>query len=200
MLIIRYLTCLLERWKQIQQKYSSITTGIIFFTFLSSKANFLYFYKKLAMYTSIYFPVKPHVFKYLVYRFGESFTYANNSTLAPIIKSTICTTTKSNTKIFISDFKYQVNLTEYYFNKFNVVFSRAKLYDFNLDVDRLFREELFQFMILSKNIYNHSYKSTLKDFLEKLNITENDIKLETLLKDFTRKSAENDSVILTPKT
>lgn len=139
------------------------------------------------MKTTVSLPVQPHVLKYLSFKYGPSCTYSNNLSIAPLVRATISEPTKSNIKSFPVLHYYDIVLTEHYLNKFDVVYSRHKIFQFNADADSRFREELYQFMILNNDIYGIKYKTSFRDFLNALGITENDIKFETLLKDFQRK-------------
>lgn len=143
--------------------------------------------KETPLKTTLSFPVQPHIFKYLTFKYGPFCIYASNLSLAPILRAAISEHTKSNVKSFPTNHYYDVQLTEHYLNKFDVVYSRHKIYQFNADADTKFREELYQFMIMNNDIYGMKYKTSFRDFLEVMGITENDIKFETLLKDFQRK-------------
>ena len=143
--------------------------------------------KETPLKTTLSFPVQSHVLKYLQFKYGSFCIYASNLSLAPILRAAISEHTKSNVKSFPTQHYYDVQLTEHYLNKFDVVYSRHKIYQFNADADTKFREELYHFMIMNHDIYSIKYKTSFRDFLKRIGITENDIKFETLLKDFQRK-------------
>lgn len=147
---------------------------------------------------SLHFPVQPHVLKYLRFRYGPNFVYTNNSSIAPIIRAVLSDPVNSKASKFISDHHYEIILGSYYHNRFKVIYSKEKIFQFNADVDWLFREELYQFMILNRNIYDIKYRTSMRDFLKKLGITEDDIKQETLLKQFGRNYSKKD--VSTPQT
>lgn len=138
------------------------------------------------MHSIIFFPVRGYIKKFLNHRFGKSHTYCNGSILAPIIRSVISSPSKSPPSDFESPHFYEVKLPESYLSTFNVQYSSEKIYEFNNDVNSLFREELFQFMIMNKDIYNIKYRTSLRDFLIRCEITETEMKLETLLRAFQR--------------
>lgn len=139
----------------------------------------------------IYFPVKSYILKYLQFRYGPQFLYTQSSSLAPIIRSVLSKETVNFYKPFSNKLGYPVELTDLYVSRYGVFFNQKKLYQFNNDVDNLFREELFQFMNLNKDIYNIKYRVTLRDFLNRMDITEDDIKIGTLLKSFTRNQEDS---------
>lgn len=125
--------------------------------------------------------------KYLTFKYGPQVTYSSNLSIAPMLRSAISERSRSNAKSFPTEHYYDVLLTEHYFNKFDVVYSKHKIYQFNSDADTRFREELYQFMIMNNDIYGVKYQTSFRDFLAVMDITEKDIKFETLLKDFQRK-------------
>lgn len=134
------------------------------------------------------FPVKPHIKKYLNFRFGDKFVYNHSSVLAPIVRVVVSEASKTKTaSSFSSPHTYDVELSAFYLSKFGVVYSKDKLYQFNSNVDILFRSELYQFMMANKMVYNIKYRESLRDIFKIMNITEEDIKMESILRDFVRK-------------
>lgn len=140
------------------------------------------------MNTVISFPVKSYIYKYLACRYGMNFTYTKISALAPIIRNTLSKNFNRELKSFTTSNFYKIELTPFYINKYGVFFDSKTLYQFNRDVDLMFREELFQFMNFNKEFYNISYRTSLRDYFKKFKIYENDLKIETILRDFTRKN------------
>ena len=134
-------------------------------------------------------PVSNHVYKYLVARCGDQPLIATRTTF---IGSTILsllsrnsdirqTNLKSHTKIF------QVIIKEesYLRNGVFINYKSAKL--FNDLIDKMFREELYCHIIINKYKNKDLFLKNLRHFLAVYNITEDDIKFETLYRDFKRK-------------
>jgi len=134
----------------------------------------------------IHFPVKPYLHKYLTHKFGPNFTYSKTSILSPVIKAVLTENVSSDLMGFEDSELYEVVIPQHYFNKNSISFSVNKTYQFNNDVDHIFREELFQFMVLNNEIYGIKFRTSFRDYLKKFDITENDVKYETLLKHFQR--------------
>tara|TARA_R110002167_G_scaffold364968_1_gene588343 strand:+ start:1514 stop:1960 length:447 start_codon:yes stop_codon:yes gene_type:complete len=134
----------------------------------------------------VFFPVKPHVFKFLKFKYGDSVTYSSGLSLSPVIRTAISDAEICSVSPFSTNLHYPVELSSFYLNKFDVVYSKKKAYQFNADVDTMFREELYQFMNMNHDIYGVQYNTSFRDFLKRLEITEDDIKHETLLKQFRR--------------
>lgn len=140
------------------------------------------------MRSSIYFPVKPHIKKYLENRIGKKFIYSNTSIISHCVR--IAISEKPLRVIdnpFPYDYEYEVEISPFYISKFNVSYNSKSIYIFNGQVELIFRDELYRFMDLNKTVYNIPYRQTLRDLFKKFNITEEDIKLESVLRDFTRK-------------
>ena len=51
----------------------------------------------------------------------------------------------------------------------------------------MFREELFTHLLVAKNLEKEKFFQSLRNFLEVYDITEDDIKYESLYRDFKRK-------------
>lgn len=58
---------------------------------------------------------------------------------------------------------------------------------FNDQMDKMFREELYSHMIIWKSLDKKLFLKTMRSFLEVYGIEEDDIKTETLYRDFKRK-------------
>ncbi|WP_421811736.1 hypothetical protein [Flagellimonas sp.] len=140
----------------------------------------------------IHFPVKPYLHKFLTHKFGPCFVYSKTSILSPVIKSVLTESVSSELTGFQEEMYYEVIIPSHYFNKNSISFSADKAFQFNKDVDHLFREELYQFMVLNHEIYDIKFRTSFRDYLDKFDITENDVKYETLLKQFQRNHRQND--------
>lgn len=145
------------------------------------------------MRSTIQFPVKPYIKKFLVYKYGPQFTFTKTSVLAPILTSILDKNSEANINAFHTEECYEVELTEFYIKKYGVFFNERDLYLFNSRIDHLFREEAFGFMIINKQYNNIKYRRSLRDILDAIGITEEDLKFDSLLRDFTRKHIENDT-------
>lgn len=140
----------------------------------------------------IHFPVKPYLHKFLTHKFGPHFIYTKASILSPVIKSVLTESVSSELLGFKEEMYYEVIIPSNYFNKNSISFSSEKAFQFNKDVDHLFREELYQFMVLNHEIYGIKFRTSFRDYLSKFDITENDVKYETLLKQFQRNHRQNE--------
>ena len=140
---------------------------------------------------SIEFPVKPHLEKYLVKKYGKVLEFSSNCTLSPIIKTALSKEVKSSSLKLKTENSYTVKLSNFYISKFGVFLNPDDINLFNNEVERLFREEMYGAMVFSKKIYNNKYRDTMREFLKVYDITEKDIKFETLIRDFERKAQKS---------
>ena len=145
---------------------------------------------------SVQFPVKSYIKKFLVYKFGDNHTYSQHSVLAPIIRSVLSKETTQYSPKFQTQHYYTINLSDFYISFYGVFINKKNINEFNNDIDALFRSELFHFMVFNKEYYNIKYRDTLRKMLESMVITETDVKLETILKDFTRKKDKTNALNL----
>ena len=136
----------------------------------------------------VFFPVKPHLKKFLEKRFGPFTYYSNKHILAPYIRSALSTAVKTRQNApFKTDHSYPVFLSQYYTSKFGVIYQKEKNHQFNHEIEILFRDYVYQFMNLNKEIYGIKYRTSLKDVLKTFEIHEEDLKLDSILRDFNRK-------------
>ena len=135
-------------------------------------------------------PVEPHVYKFLVKRVGSDiYMVTRNESLGNIIISSLgnnadlkkSRTPEKFTKLF------HVIIKEHLYLRNSVVLGVQRGELFNKTIDLLFREELFNYLIISKKLNDVSYLDSLRKFLECHNITEDDISLDTLYREFKRK-------------
>lgn len=139
---------------------------------------------------SINFPVKSYIKKYLVYKFGNNHNYSTQSVLGPIVKSILSKNyTRKIGKINTQHY-YPINISNAYLSHFGAYVDEKNINYFNNEVDVIFRSELYHFMAFNKEFFNIKYRDTLRTVLQSMVITEKDIKLETILKDFDRKKNE----------
>lgn len=135
-------------------------------------------------------PVKNYIYKYLKKTYGNAFTYTETSTLAPVVRSVLSKSTTRDLKPFKYTTTYPIELTPRYISLFGVHYQERNLYQFNDYVDKLFRENLYTMMRLNKEFHGIKYRDTLRQVLKVLDISEEELKLDTLLRDFTRKHPE----------
>ncbi|TXK73937.1 hypothetical protein [Mesonia sp. HuA40] len=138
-------------------------------------------------------PVANHVYKYLVKRCGSDTITANRNTFIGCLITTLHSRNndlrkKQSVKKYTKTFNIVVPYHLYGKNGVYITEVNAQL--FNTMIDRMFREEIYAHIMIC-NITNQTmFLKSLKSFLEIYEISEEDIKLETLYRDFKRKKEE----------
>ncbi|SDS12883.1 hypothetical protein SAMN04487764_1519 [Gillisia sp. Hel1_33_143] len=136
-------------------------------------------------------PVANHVYKYLLVICGSDYIIANRSTyIGSLVLSIqgrnydVRCTKKKFTKVF------RAEVSETYYSKTGLVITKENAQLFNDQVDKKFREELFRNMLINDHLNEKLFLQSMRRYLDFFNIDEEDIKIETLYRDFKRKKDE----------
>lgn len=133
-------------------------------------------------------PVSDHVYKFLVARCGSDEIEASRSTF---IGSLILSMHGRNPDVRLKKNNFtklfKVTISESHYQKLGMHITSENAQLFNDLVDKVFREELYCHALLNKMGNKSLYLEAIRKFLEVYNITEDDIKLDTLYRDFKRK-------------
>lgn len=157
----------------------------------------MYFYKQNQMPETYSIteslPVEPHVYKFLVKRVGSNIYVATRKeSLGNIIISSLGNNADvKHTKIpnkFTKLFHVIIKDHIYLRNSVSLGVMRGQI--FNNTIDLLFREELFHYMVINTSHEKGSYLESMRNFLSCHDITEDDIKYETLYREFNRKKSK----------
>lgn len=143
-------------------------------------------------------PVPDHVYKFLLKRCGTNHITATRHTFIGSLTLTLLTknndvkvsSTPNSSKIF------KVDIHEQHFKKLGHSFTSRSAKLFNDQIDAMFRDELYYYAILNKVNNKKLYAQSIRAFLEMYDITENDIKIETLIKGFNRKKSKIETNLL----
>ena len=136
-------------------------------------------------------PVADHVYKYLVKICGSNHITASRSTF---VGSLILSLQGRNGDVRPSKCKhhrvFKADISESYWQKNGMYISSENASLFNEQVDKKFRDELFRNMLMNRHLDEKHFIKSMRAFLEFYDITEEDIKLDTLHRDFKRKKDE----------
>lgn len=133
----------------------------------------------------IYFPVKPHVYKYLQNKVGEKLVVTKSDFFGGMVLDVL----SKNYAVFQAvndDYTFPVEISMRYMEKMGVYIDGKIIRKFNTRVDDVFREEMRTYVGLNYKANNIPKETSLKQFLFNYNLNEDDIKFETLVKDLTR--------------
>jgi len=138
-------------------------------------------------------PVADHVYKYLIKRCGsDELRATRNSVFGSLVLSLqgrngdVKPKKSSYTKIF------KANISEDGHQRLGMFISSENAQLFNDQVDKMFREELFFHVVINKGIDSRMYMDSIRCFLKVYDITEEDIKLDTIYRDFKRRKENFD--------
>lgn len=132
-----------------------------------------------------YFPVKPHVYKYLQRKVGEKLIVSNHNFFGGIVLD-ILSKRYSDLKNVNNELSFPVEVSISYMEKMGFYIDAKIMRKFNYRIDDIFREEMRSFVQMNFRINRIPKESSLKSFMFEYNITEDDIKFETLIKDIQR--------------
>lgn len=134
---------------------------------------------------TVHFPVKLHVYKYLQSKVGEKLVLTKNnffgSTVIDIFKRTY-----SVYESVSNEYTFPVEVSTRYMEKNGIFLDDKSLRKFNSRFDDMFREEMRSYVYMSSESNGLKKESALRQFLFHYNISEDDIKFETLVKDLQR--------------
>lgn len=134
----------------------------------------------------IYIPVKKPVKKYLIRKYGEIHTISKKSFLGLLLLDLISKDADTSDIDFKGLEKYCIDLPEMYFNTKGYNINRKKVRFLGVCLERLFFEDFYSFVDveLAKGT-NNAWKS-VKLFLDLYDINENEIKLESMYRNYQR--------------
>lgn len=131
------------------------------------------------------FPVTAHVYKYLQSKCGEKLAVTKNCLFGSTILD-ILTKKESDLQSVTDEYTFPVEISLRYMEKVGFYVDAQILRKFNDRVDKTFREEMRAYVHINFDFNNIPREKSLKQFLSHYNICEDDIKFETLVKDYKR--------------
>lgn len=141
---------------------------------------------------SISIPVKAHVKKYLCFRYGTEHTFTKNSLLGVLLIHVL------DKKCPKSDFdfkdykeKYEILISEQYYYRHGSEIPLKKRRYLAICLDKMFNEDFHLFIELGMSEFNLSAAEAIRRFLKKYEITENEVKYESLYRSYQRFKVEN---------
>lgn len=134
----------------------------------------------------VHFPVKPHVYKYLQKKCGEKLVVSQGDFFGGLVLDLL--SRKPCSLQGVSDeFTFPVEISMRYLREVGIFFDDKIIRKFNNRVDDMFRQEIYSFVLMNYDLYNTPKERSLKHLLNHYSITEDDIKFESLVKDYKRK-------------
>ena len=144
------------------------------------------------LFITVKIPVKNHVKKYLSVRYGIEHTLTKTSLLGMLLFYSLEKRIERQ-KASISEYdgNYHILVSQYYMNQkgFSVDMKTRKF--IAVCFEKLFMEDMNGFVDKCIGQMNQSAMSSLKIFLKTYEISEDDVKIESLYRQYQRYSKEN---------
>jgi len=136
-------------------------------------------------------PVKHHVKQYLIKRYGLKHTITKKSFLGIILLNVLDKGDYKNNSLNDRLANYSIVVPEYYFNTKGFNISKEKLFFLSHCLERLFLEDFYRFVDIELLKPNTNAYQSVALFLNFYSITESDIKLESMYRNYQRYCSEN---------
>lgn len=131
-------------------------------------------------------PVAKHIKKYLIYNFGKHYIFSKKDWISPLISGLL--KRGYRTRIFktAEDF-YEIKISDDEIKRLGRIIEWERVGALNFAIDQIFRKHLFLHMDMNRKLNSGVAMQTMVQYLEEMNITEEDISFDTLYRDYRRK-------------
>lgn len=133
----------------------------------------------------VYFPVQPHVYKYLQAKCGEKLVAVQKNLFGEIILDLFSKRSRAVAAVS-ADLNFPVEIALHYLERYGVSIDKQVIYRFNSRIDDIMREEMRTYVFLLNQNHHVPKDQALREFMQAYNLSEDDIKFETLKKDLVR--------------
>jgi len=160
---------------------------------------------------TIHIPLKPYLYKFLIKKYGTEFEADHKSSLGVFIKELIDNEYRKEGYIKSGDL-FPITIPKVMVEKVGFSFPPSKFYVFENWVNRLFQEQLFEYVRITienklfKEVYarqrkvddaenrRHGTLKIISQFLRSYDITEDDLKRDSIYREYTRFVDRNKTV------
>lgn len=136
-------------------------------------------------------PVKKPVKKYLIKKYGEVHTISKKTFIGLLLLELISNEADTSDIDFKSHDQYKMVLPELYFNTKGFSINRKKLKFLGVCLERLFFEDFYSFVDVELAKGKTNAWQSVKLFLFLNNITENEMQLASMYRNYQRHCDEN---------
>jgi len=142
-------------------------------------------------------PVADHVYKFLVKRCGsDTYTANRNDIIGNIVLSSL----GKNNDLKISKTRhtksFNIVIKEYSYLRNGIFLGVKSGQAFNKMIDKLFRDEMYFHVYVNSFKSKEQFLEGIRNYLKIYDITEDDIKLESIYRDFKRKKEDLQTMLL----
>lgn len=140
---------------------------------------------------SISIPVKKHVKLYLIKKYGTIHTVSKKTFLGLLILELVNNKIEAPERLILGFEKYELSIPDFYFNKKGFSIDKNKLKYLGVCLEKLFFEDFYSFVDLELAKGKGNAYQSVKLFLLMHSISENDLKLESMYRNYQRHCGEN---------
>lgn len=140
---------------------------------------------------SISIPVKKHVKKYLIKKYGTVHTVTKKTFLGLLLLELINDKVEAMDRQFVDLDQYELTIPEFYFNKKGFNIDKNKVRFLGICLEKLFFEDFYNFIDLELTKGKANAFQSVKLFMHIHGISENEMKLESLYRNYQRHCGEN---------
>lgn len=143
--------------------------------------------KKEPIFISITIPVKPHIKKYISVRYGVEHTLTKKSLLGILLFNILDKKTPRPSQNFtVFSEKYTIQISKQYFYERGFEISKRKKQFLAICLEKLFIEDFYSHIDISVSKMGLTAAESMRFFLDQYEITENEVKYESLYKKYQR--------------
>ena len=136
---------------------------------------------------TIKIPCKSYVKKYLIARYGKKHTITRNSFLGLFVSELLTKEFDPKQKYKSYEAEYEIEISEWMFKNIGHTISVKSMEAIGSSFYLIFREDLFEYVQLQlKKGVNAS--NAIKEFLNNYDIKEDELKFESIYRDYKRKN------------
>lgn len=136
-------------------------------------------------------PVKLHVKKYLIKRYGKVHQLSKKTFIGLFLLQLLEKKIDKPEKELDKNNFYQINVPEYYFNTKGYSIDHQKLKFLGICLEKLFVEDLYSFIDNELMKGEMNAKKSMKLFFSIYDLSENELKLDSMYRNYQRYSGEN---------
>lgn len=143
--------------------------------------------KKEPIFIAVNIPVKPHIKKYVSVRYGNEHTLTKKSLLGVLIFGVLDKKVPKPDRSFDDHTeKYTIQISESYFNERGFEIPLRKRRFLAVCLEKLFIEDFYAYIDISVSKMGITAAQSMRVFLEQYEISENDVKFESMYKNYQR--------------
>lgn len=135
-------------------------------------------------------PVKPHVKKYLIKRYGTTHQVSKKTFIGLFLLQLLEKKIEKQEKDIPNNFTYEIEVPEYYFNTKGYSVDTKKLKFLGICLEKLFVEDCNSFIDNELLKGDSNAKKAIKLFFCIYGIDENDLNLDSVYRNYQRYSGE----------